>query len=265
MPSAGLTPRDIDILNKIRDPEYKLSAPILIDNSLARDPHITNPDDYKNVTSSESQIIREFQDLEQRIAALHSTDVASRDQLLTDYDTCIAKLLALSAEYPSYASVHNNKAQSLRRKFGDSVLLRSTNPPPGLFVTCPLKDEDFAEAAKHILTSLENAISLLSPPNLSTPISPQAAKTLSQAYTQRGVLYHTTAKQMVSDPNAILRLPRNLLREDLEEMASSDFMMGGRYGNEFAKSLAVATNPTAKLCGDIMRQAMRFDFEGLPP
>jgi hypothetical protein len=265
MPSASLTPHDVDILRKIRDPEYKLSAPILISSSLAQDPHVTNPADYKNVTSSESRIIREFQDLEQRIAALCSTDVVSRDKLLTDYDACTSKLFALGAEYPSYASIHNNKAQALRRKFGDSVLLRCTNPLPGLFGTYPLKDEDFAEAAKHILTSLENAISLLSPLSPSASISPQAAKTLSQAYTQRGALYHITAKQMVSDPDAVLRLPKDLLSENLEEMASSDFMMGGRYGNEIAKSLAVATNSTAKLCGGIVRQAMKMDFEVLPP
>ena len=47
---------------------------------------------------------------------------------------------------------------------------------------------------------------------------------------------------------------------DLEEMASRDFVMGGRYGNEIARGLAVATNPTAKLCGSIVREAMRKEF-----
>jgi hypothetical protein len=37
-------------------------------------------------------------------------------------------------------------------------------------------------------------------------------------------------------------------------------MMGGRYGNEIAKALAVSTNPTAKLCGEMVREAMRKEY-----
>lgn len=40
-------------------------------------------------------------------------------------------------------------------------------------------------------------------------------------------------------------------------------MMGGRYGNEVAKALAVAANPTAKLCGEIVREAMVREFGGI--
>lgn len=38
--------------------------------------------------------------------------------------------------------------------------------------------------------------------------------------------------------------------------------MGGRYGNPIAKALAVATNPTAKLCGEMVKEAMRKDYGG---
>jgi hypothetical protein len=261
MPLASLTPHDIHVLRKIKDPESTPSAPVLIDDSLARDPHITNPADYESVTSWERQIISAFQNLEREIAARAYTDEV---QISTDYDTCTANLTALSVEYPSYASAHNNKAQALRRKFGDSVLLQSTNPLPGLFTTRPLNDEEVTGVINDILTSLETAIALLSPPTTFAPISPQAAKTLSQAYTQRGALYYATAKQLVSDPDAKLRVSRDWTREDLEEMASRDFMMGGRYGNEIARGLAMATNPTAKLCGSIVREAMRKEFDGVP-
>ena len=47
---------------------------------------------------------------------------------------------------------------------------------------------------------------------------------------------------------------------DFEEAASRDFFMGGRYGNEIGKALAVHTNPTAKLCGQIVQEAMRKEF-----
>lgn len=68
---------------------------------------------------------------------------------------------------------------------------------------------------------------------------------------------------MNANSEARLRIDEDWTVEDLEELASRDFMMGGRYGNEIARGLAVATNPTAKLCGSIVREAMRKEFEGL--
>ena len=49
---------------------------------------------------------------------------------------------------------------------------------------------------------------------------------------------------------------------EFEEHASRDFMLGGRYGNEIAKALAVSANPTAKLCGEMVREAMRKEYAG---
>jgi hypothetical protein len=49
-------------------------------------------------------------------------------------------------------------------------------------------------------------------------------------------------------------------RFEFEEAASRDFAMGGRYGNEVAKGLAVSTNPTAKLCGRIVREAIKKEY-----
>jgi hypothetical protein len=49
---------------------------------------------------------------------------------------------------------------------------------------------------------------------------------------------------------------------EFEEAASRDFMMAGRYGNEIGKGLAVSTNPTAKLCGEMVKEAMRKEYAG---
>jgi len=38
--------------------------------------------------------------------------------------------------------------------------------------------------------------------------------------------------------------------------------MGGRYGNEMARAMSVATNPYAKLCGGIVKEAMRAEGVG---
>jgi hypothetical protein len=42
----------------------------------------------------------------------------------------------------------------------------------------------------------------------------------------------------------------------LEEAASGELALGGRYGNETARQLAVKTNPYAKLCGAVVKEAL---------
>jgi hypothetical protein len=260
MPSKILTPHDLNVLEKIKDPESAPSVPILIDSTLPRDPHVTDTTEYEKIAASEAKIINEFQALEARIAACELDDGVSHSQILTDYYDCILKLTNLIASYPNYASAHNNHAQALRREYGESVLLKTSHPLPSLNGPGQSEENDITTAATTILHSLDTAISLLSSPTPFAPISPQAAKTLSKAYTQRGALYHITAKQLHSDPEAGLRIDRPWTATDLEEMASRDFMMGGRYGNHIARGLAVATNPTAKLCGSIVQEAMRKEF-----
>ena len=49
-------------------------------------------------------------------------------------------------------------------------------------------------------------------------------------------------------------------KTDFEDAASREFALGGRYGNEIAKGLAVSTNPTAKLCGQMVREAMKNEY-----
>jgi len=263
MPSKTLTTHDLNVLEKIKDPESAPSVLVLINSTLPKDPHFTNMSEYERIASLERQIILEFRNVETELASSSSTVSPTQSKVISDSDACIERLKDLKMSYPSYASAHNNHAQALRHKFGDSVLLKTSSPLPGLTTAHPSQEKEIIEAATTILHSLDTAISLLSPLTPFAPISPQAARTLSQAHTQRGALYHVTAKQMNSDPRARLRIAEAWTPDDLEEMASRDFMMGGRYGNEIAKGLAVATNPTAKLCGSIVREAMRKEFGGL--
>ena len=80
---------------------------------------------------------------------------------------------------------------------------------------------------------------------------------------QRPGLYHQTSKMLAKggeldiDP---LRREASWKRLDFEEATSMDFALGGRYGNEIAKGLAVSTNPTAKLCGQMVREAMKKEY-----
>jgi len=38
--------------------------------------------------------------------------------------------------------------------------------------------------------------------------------------------------------------------------------LGAWYGNELAEKMVTATNPMAKLCGEIVSNAMRKEIEG---
>jgi hypothetical protein len=251
--SAQLTSHDIDVLQKIKDPEFAPSGFVLIEDSLPKDPHLTIPSEYDQATAIERNIIRRLQSLgPQQSSAEHDLEAYATWQ--TIYLDCVLQLDDLIARFPNYASSYNNKAQAMRQFYGESILLE----PYSLDSTELEKEQETREAAICILSDLQTVITLLSPRPPFAAISTQAAKTLSQAYTQRGALYHTTAKQIASNPKLRLRIGLGMkwTREDLAEMASRDFAMGGRYGNEIAKGLAVATNPTAKLCGNIVREAM---------
>lgn len=264
--ATRLTKHDLSILEKIKDPEAGPSAPLVIDESLPRDPHVTDSERYNSVTGRERTIISSMQALELQIAGQNPT--SSTAPVLAQYLDCIKSLDQLIEEYPHYASARNNRAQALRRIYGDGMLVRT---PAISKDEAPILDPSASDAiiistSKAILTDLSMAISLLTPPTAFSPLSPQAAKTLSQAHTQRGALYHLTAKRLASKESE-LRIDENRREArwksvDFEENASRDFWMGGRYGNELAKALAVSANPTAKLCGEMVKEAMRKEYGG---
>ncbi|CAD6452665.1 954d51a6-7905-409c-b6f2-8f48965cc804 [Sclerotinia trifoliorum] len=266
---ATLTKHDLDVLEKIKDPESGPSIPLLIDDSLPKDPHITDPSTYQGIAQRERDIILSMQDVELQIAGFKPVAELSP---LSQYQSCVQNLNDLIEEYPNYASARNNRAQALRRIYGDLMLVKiSSAKGPGADVNVPLDTEASEATIKlasfNAISDLDRAISLLAPKTPWASISPQAAKTLSQALTQRGALYHLSAKQLNFDAESSVRIDERRRETrwktiDFEEAASRDFMTGGRYGNEIAKALAVSANPTAKLCGDMVRQAMKREIGG---
>ncbi|KAG4426422.1 hypothetical protein IFR04_000304 [Cadophora malorum] len=266
--ASPLTQHDLFILEKIKDPESGPSAPLLIDDTLPRDPNISDESTYLRISQIERSIISSIQQIEMQIAGLKPSSPDSESQLpLSQYLDCVKRLDELIQEFPDYASARNNRAQALRRIYGDHLLVSdATSPPSTDNALDPSPSETtLLSAATTILTDLSTAISLLTPRNPFSPLSPQTAKTLSQAYTQRGALYHLTAKALALN-GAELRLEEGREKQwkvtEWEENASRDFMVGGRYGNEIAKALAVAANPTAKLCGEMVREAMKKEYAG---
>lgn len=270
--AVNLTARDLALFLHIKDPEASLAVVAQIDASLPKDPHIAAESHYQSLIDQENSEIRALQLLE-------ASDPSNEAVLIAGYKAVIENLGTLIARHSNYASARNNRAQAFRTLYGDVLLVRG---PRSAELACLIPDACAAEldaAAALVLEDLDTAINLLTPIRATMAVSPQAAKTLAQAYTQRGALHWGAAKALGSshgaspevagerlDADAVLRFGdhrKNWTATDLEEAASRDFMMAGRYGNEIARSLAVSLNPTAKLCGEIVAEAMRKELGGM--
>lgn len=258
MAAVSLTRNDICVLEKIKDPDFDPSASVLHDPSLPRDPNIMDTSVYERVTQRERGIIWSVQQLELQLAGLKPQTVSEPVQ---EYQRLVSELDDLIAEYPNYASARNNRVQALRRLYGDTMLLADHVDD----ANCLIQNPDTAEKHRMAAVALEDldiSISLLSPRMAFAVISPQAAKTLCLAYTQRAAIYLTTGKHIGGGRTTLEdgRRESRWSKMDFEEAASRDFAMGGRYGNDIAKALAVSSNPTAKLCGQIVREAMKKEY-----
>ncbi|KAK4111225.1 hypothetical protein N656DRAFT_781058 [Canariomyces notabilis] len=254
-----LSRRDINVLEKIKDPEFDPALAVQIDATLPKDPHVPDTE-YRQISQRERDIISSIQNLELRKAksmpgATEDADIVAR------YRDCVYELGRLIQDHPRYASALNNRVQALRRLYGDAILV-SGAPKLAQALLQDIDDRERLETAKTMLDDLDSAISLLTPGVPHSRLSPQVARTLAMAHTQRAALYLMTSKLLLSKSLSVDagRPEARWSKLDFEEHASRDFALGGRYGNEIAKGLAVSTNPTAKLCGQMVREAMRKEY-----
>ncbi|GFP52610.1 hypothetical protein ACSS6W_003305 [Trichoderma asperelloides] len=259
MTTVSLSRHDINVLEKIKDPESNPAAGVVIDPALPRDPQIIDHSVYERVMERERTIIRTLQSIETKLISFQSEE--DTDKAIESYKTCVSDFGSLISDYPLYASARNNRAQIMRRLYGDAMLLNYTSTMPMPLIPQPEQAEK-RKAAMETLEDMDTAIRLLTPPLPTTPMSAQAARTLSMAHTQRAAIYLRTAK-LLSDRQLDLddsRPEASWSRVDFEEAASRDLALGGRYGNQIAKALAVSVNPTAKLCGQMVREAMKKEY-----
>jgi hypothetical protein len=257
MAYLSLSRNDINVLEKIKDPESDPTNAVHIDPDLPRDPHVTDATLYQSIVAREREVLLSFQKLEMELANVQPKTIADPEAWYRDG---IRKLDAIIGEQPNYASARNNRAQALRRLYGDELLIGEASSP-GLVTD--LSATERVEAVGVILGDLDRAVQLLSPATPNQAMSPQAAKTLSMVYTQRAAIYHATATKMAESTRVAVpeaRCEASWTKMDFEEAASRDFALGGRYGNDIAKGLAVSVNPTAKLCGQIVREAMMKEY-----
>jgi len=177
----------------------------------------------------------------QALASVNTATPSNTDILRT-----IKILSRLIEDYPQYASAYNNRAEARRISNTVEELMRQPNTLSTIFA------------------DLDQAISLATPKHDLDPISTGDAAVLSSAHTHKAFLLYLASQvdtpgQMFGD--VVDMAGRD--REQLEECASKNFAAGGRFGNKLAKQLAVKTNPYAKLCGSIIKEAMRREFDNM--
>lgn len=213
--------------------------------------------------------------------------------------TAIDALSALIIQHPNHASAYNNRAQATRLLLGDDLRVNEavwTDLGTAIALLGGTKASSSSSSSNLETSSTSQVVVVV------VVVSKHNASVLSKAYTQRAWMLWKLAKSSPakgttedstnspffaeqrdfdfpkadSEDNIITpsskssfteqqNLPaqlRGLSRNDLEELASRDFTMGGRYGDESARGMAVRTSPYAKLCGQIVQEAMKGDFVG---
>lgn len=245
-----LSKADSKVLAQVFDPE---SAPtrveVLVNPDLPADPCILDNELLLTLKGREKDAISIIEQFEKNAG----TEQRSKDAA---YKAALAIIDSIIEAHPTYASARNNRAQLRRWRFGDRNTL------------CQKKsalDCEKSAAGVAAVKDLESSIELVSPSRPQDGVSPSQGRLLAQSYTQLGALYYAAFKDL--DTDAIMEVAEldgsSWSKDRLEEEASRLFYLGGLYGNEVAKALAVHTNPHAKLCGSIVKEAMRKELAGV--
>ncbi|KAF2836128.1 hypothetical protein M501DRAFT_908241, partial [Patellaria atrata CBS 101060] len=226
-----ITPLDNQTLTAIFDPESASSVPTpTILPTLPSDPHIPH---------SLLQMLKA-----REIAVIRTIESAAPSEKHMSYLHARQSFEDLISAHLTYASAYNNLAQLIRWRFGDrgTLVHRDTE-----------MEKEVGRAMNDAIVALNKAVKLAAPETPTAPVSPAQARTLAQAYTQLGSIFYSAFKdlQAAEEDGVTWR------EERFEEEASRCFFRGGLYGNEIGRAMAVHTNPYAKLCGSIVKEAMR--------
>ncbi|KAJ5129541.1 uncharacterized protein N7515_005580 [Penicillium bovifimosum] len=249
----SLTSNDSAVLQALFDAESSPSSGVTINSSLTSWPTSLNisETDLASLKQRETDIIRRLQ----------SDKSPSEDTLksaLSDFDSLITK-------HPTYPSAYTNRAQTLRLLVDLIYNTTEANPADTELADAALFAPQTSQLCSRIFADLGQAITLATPASPADAVSTAQARLLADAHTHRGYLLLKAArakKGLVGGDETGPERLRELSADQLEEMASRDFFFGGRYGNKVAQQLAVQTNPYAKMCGAIVKEAMRKEMEG---
>ena len=253
----ALTTNDSAVLHALFDAESSPSSAISIDPTLPPLPQnlqIT-PTDHEALSSREKAIISSIQD------TTHGSNAART------IHAAIEALNTLIEEHPTYPSAYVNRAQALRMLVDDDGDTNQQEGGKPTLFTNPAN----STTSSRLLADLGHAITLSMPSSPADPVSSVQARILADAHTHRGYLLLKAArakKDVSCEGESKMKGSGSgsvwdLGPDQLEEMASRDFFFGGRYGNKIAQQMAVQTNPYAKMCGAIVKEAMKKETEGV--
>jgi hypothetical protein len=225
---SSLSSNDAAVLSALFDPESSPSATVSISSAEPSLPHVPE------------LILPSLQQREITAIRPLNTDSPSKSSI----KAALSNLSDLITEQPKYAPAYLNRAQATRLLIGvDSDLFKPSS----------------RTLVSSLLSDLDITIHLLTPASPASSPSKLQAELLSKAHAHRGYIYLKASQLPTSEPERGAALPAELgtlSNEQLEELASKDFFLGGRYGNKIARELSVKTNPYAKMCGEIVKEAM---------
>jgi hypothetical protein len=222
-----LSTSDTAVLEALFDPEGFSTASSNIDLLSNALPNV-----------SEEKETRELQILEKDIiSSLHLEEQPTKLAI----NTALERLTDIITDNPDYVSAYANIAQVRRLLLGSDEFSRANIGQLEL-----------------VLSDLDTAIRLASPPSPLEPVSSLQAKILATCHTHRAYILYKLSKSRDMTNLGFKFVPSKV--EQLEEAASRGFYMGGLYGNEVARKMSVATNPYSKLCGSIVKTALQKEI-----
>jgi hypothetical protein len=241
-PSVTLTDKDSSVLHALFDAESSAASAehARLDATLPSFP--TLPEHQVNALQS------------RELAAVRKAQQSNDETVI---EGAVAELNTLISEFPLYPSAYANRAQALRLLSQARGKRDDEDDDHTLFIP------ENTNLATRLFTDLGQAISLSAPARPQDKVSPTQARLLADAYTHRGYLLLKAAKlkregNLHGGPRPLLEIERH---DTLEEMASRDFFQGGWFGNKVAQQLSVRTNPYAKMCGAIVKEALKKETD----
>jgi hypothetical protein len=246
MNTKTLSKTDARVLACVFDPEsIQASQNVTVDPKLPEDNQISDPEVLQRIDRRQRDAIRLIEQFEEHE---RSTDSAKDET----YRTALIILDELIAEYPNYAAAWNDRAQLRRWRHGDHDTICQNAPSIA---------KERGEIGAATVRDLRTALRLAAPARPDAPVSPKQGRLLAQSYTQLGALLLAASKDLENQAYAVVGAGcEDWTKSRFDDEASRAFFLGGAYGNEVAKALAVHTNPHAKLCGSVVEEAIRREI-----
>ncbi|KAL1601562.1 hypothetical protein SLS60_006477 [Paraconiothyrium brasiliense] len=225
-PNTTLSANDARILSALFDPETLPSSVAASKSTSAIDDSLPS---HPTISSAQLSIF----EAQQNQLVQHITSSSSQ----VDIEAALKQENEIITKYPEYPSAHLNRAMLRRMKLEASLS----------------KDESIFSSSEPemeaLFTDISHAISkTMSFPSTTSAVSPYQARILRTAYSHRAYIYLKAAELGVEW--------RGKSKSELEESASADFASAARFGDEVAREMSVRTNPYAKMCGAIVRNAL---------